>query len=86
MKCNVLAFKSSCFGNFLMCLFFLLKQEDSGPLEGVIICVSRKLGGNQNEYNTMVVELGGDYVWQFSKDCTHFIFQVRHFAFLTLSV
>ncbi|XP_076455741.1 DNA topoisomerase 2-binding protein 1-A-like [Babylonia areolata] len=51
--------------------------EDRGPLEGVVIAVSKKLGLNQTEYNSIVVELGGDYTWQYSPSCTHFIFQGR---------
>ncbi|KAL8604271.1 hypothetical protein ACOMHN_023641 [Nucella lapillus] len=53
------------------------QAEDRGPLEGVTIAVSKKLGANQTEYNTIVVELGGDYTWQYSPTCTHFIFQGR---------
>ena len=54
----------------------MFQPEDLGPLEGVVISVSKKLGVNQTEYNTIVVELGGDYHWQYSASCTHFIFQV----------
>ena len=35
-----------------------------------------ELGLNQTEYNSIVVELGGDYNWQHSPSCAHFIFQV----------
>nr|KAG5696848.1 hypothetical protein BaRGS_030972 [Batillaria attramentaria] len=51
------------------------QDEERGPLDGVIIAVSKKLSGNQMEYNSIVTELGGDYTWQSSEACTHFIFQ-----------
>lgn len=55
----------------------LLQAEQRGALEGVVISVSKKLAANQTEYNSLVVELGGDYTWQYSPTCTHFVFQVR---------
>ncbi|KAK7092342.1 hypothetical protein V1264_008097 [Littorina saxatilis] len=53
------------------------QAEERGALEGVVISVSKKLGVNQTEYNRIVVELGGDYTWQYTDSCTHFIFQGR---------
>ena len=59
------------------------QPQDRGPLDGVVISVSKKLGISQTEYHEMVVELGGDYSWQYSKSCTtHFIFQVNVLYFV----
>ncbi|KAK3591402.1 hypothetical protein CHS0354_005324 [Potamilus streckersoni] len=45
------------------------------PLRGVVISVSKKLCSKQAEYNDIVSELGGDYMWTYDSTCTHFIFQ-----------
>ncbi|KAL3835828.1 hypothetical protein ACJMK2_021298 [Sinanodonta woodiana] len=45
------------------------------PLKGVVISVSKKLCSKQAEYNDIVSELGGDYMWTYGSTCTHFIFQ-----------
>ena len=72
-----LSYSSPAFHIHLWCCHDVCVQsEDQGPLEGVVIAVSKKLSVNQMEYNTMVVELGGDYSWHYSSTCTHFIFQV----------
>ena len=57
----------------LRCLYF---QEPVGPLQGVVIAVSKKLSSKQSEYNDIASSLGAEYRWTFDESCTHFIFQV----------
>ncbi|KAI8789482.1 DNA topoisomerase 2-binding protein 1-B [Biomphalaria glabrata] len=52
-------------------------QHDVQPLHGVIIAVAKKLGRSHEQYNNIVVELGGNYSWQMGQNVTHFVFQGR---------
>nr|XP_006821607.1 PREDICTED: DNA topoisomerase 2-binding protein 1-like [Saccoglossus kowalevskii] len=54
-----------------------VKQERTGVLNGVIICVSRKLIKKQNEYNNIAAALNAEYLWTYDSRCTHFIHQGR---------
>ncbi|XP_035827275.1 DNA topoisomerase 2-binding protein 1-A isoform X2 [Aplysia californica] len=51
--------------------------DQQAPLHGVVIAVAKKLGHSHDEYNMMVVELGGDYSWHSGDHVTHFVFQGR---------
>ncbi|BFY98833.1 hypothetical protein BsWGS_01873 [Bradybaena similaris] len=53
------------------------QQEYLAPLHGVVIAVAKKLGHNQEQYNNIVVELGGNYSWHNGPHVTHFVFQGR---------
>ncbi|KAH9488852.1 hypothetical protein Btru_058685, partial [Bulinus truncatus] len=52
-------------------------QHELPPLHGVIIAVAKKLGRSHEQYNNIVVELGGNYSWQMDQHVTHFVFQGR---------
>ncbi len=68
---NSLVFKSES-----ICKVRWILQESHGPLKGVVIGVSKKLGVKQSEYNNIAAALGADYRWTYDSTCTHFIFQV----------
>lgn len=50
-------------------------KNSAKPLKGVILCVSKKLSNKQAELNKIVHSLGGDFRWNYSSDCTHFVYQ-----------
>ena len=45
------------------------------PLEGVVVFVCSKHKSIAEELNTIVVNLGGDYLWNLNDNVTHVIFQ-----------
>ncbi|CAG5136631.1 unnamed protein product, partial [Candidula unifasciata] len=53
------------------------QPEQLAPLHGVVIAVAKKLGHNHEQYNSIVVELGGNYSWHNGPHVTHFVFQGR---------
>ncbi|XP_077996567.1 DNA topoisomerase 2-binding protein 1-A-like [Glandiceps talaboti] len=54
------------------------KKEEKGVLDGVVICVSKKLSKQQSDYNTMATGLGAEYIWTYDNSCTHFIYKGRN--------
>ncbi|XP_070547179.1 DNA topoisomerase 2-binding protein 1-like isoform X2 [Ptychodera flava] len=54
------------------------KQDEQGVLNGVIICVSKKVSKQQSEYNNLAESLGAEYIWTYDKTCTHFIYKGRN--------
>ncbi|XP_022099813.1 DNA topoisomerase 2-binding protein 1-like isoform X2 [Acanthaster planci] len=52
--------------------------KSQGILEGVVVCVSKKLVAQQAEYNAVAVSLGAEFRWTFDDTCTHFIFKGRN--------
>ena len=57
-------------------IFLFLKEPAPGILDGVVICVSKKLSRRQGDYNSIAIGMGAEYQWTFDEKCTHFIFQV----------
>ncbi|XP_059149850.1 DNA topoisomerase 2-binding protein 1-like isoform X2 [Physella acuta] len=53
------------------------QSDELAPLHGVVIAVAKKLGRSHEQYNSIVVELGGDYSWHIGPQVTHFVFQGR---------
>ena len=71
--------------NFAVCLLHV-QPDERAPLHGVVIAVAKKLGASHEEYNTIAVELGGDYSWKHGEKVTHFVFQVSQCSSFYLSV
>lgn len=56
---------------------FPLPEPDSRPLEGIVVCVSKKLGQHEKELGDIVVSLGGQFAQECTEHCTHFVCQGR---------
>lgn len=54
-----------------------IPQKDSGPLNGVVICVGKKLSKMQSELNAIAASLGADFRWACDNTVTHYIYQGR---------
>lgn len=54
---------------------FKEEEPEPGVLDGVVICVSKKLSRKQGDYNAVATAMGAEYQWTFDEKCTHFIFQ-----------
>ncbi|XP_038058613.1 DNA topoisomerase 2-binding protein 1-like isoform X1 [Patiria miniata] len=52
--------------------------KSQGILDGLVICVSKKLIAKQRDYNAAAVALGAEFHWTFDDTCTHFIFKGRN--------
>merc|ERR1719312_1358425 len=62
----------------------LLELEGEGPdeeeehtqvMRGVVLMVAKKLVSSSQDLHRVVMDLGGEVVWQFSHKVTHFVFQ-----------
>ncbi|XP_068200123.1 DNA topoisomerase 2-binding protein 1 [Antennarius striatus] len=51
--------------------------EKDHPLDGVVICVSKKLGKMQSELNAIAASLGADFRWACDDTVTHYLYQGR---------
>ncbi|XP_033841721.1 DNA topoisomerase 2-binding protein 1 isoform X2 [Periophthalmus magnuspinnatus] len=54
-----------------------MREKDTSPLAGVVICVGKKLSKMQSELNAMAASLGGDFRWACDDTVTHYIYQGR---------
>uniref|UniRef100_A0A7N6FEK2 BRCT domain-containing protein n=1 Tax=Anabas testudineus TaxID=64144 RepID=A0A7N6FEK2_ANATE len=52
-------------------------REEAGPLNGVVICVGKKLSKMQSELNAIAASLGADFRWACDDTVTHYIYQGR---------
>ncbi|XP_017308606.1 DNA topoisomerase 2-binding protein 1 isoform X4 [Ictalurus punctatus] len=52
-----------------------VKEKTSAPLDGVVVCVSKKLSKKQSELNAMAASLGADFRWSCDDSVTHYIYQ-----------
>lgn len=50
-------------------------EDGSKVLEGVVLMVAKKLSGQSQDLHRVVVDMGGEVAWQFSRSVTHFVFQ-----------
>ena len=57
-------------------IIFYVQQP--GVLDGVVICVSKKLVKSQGDYNDIADSLGAEYKWLYDESCTHFVFKVSN--------
>ncbi|EEC10070.1 topbp1, putative, partial [Ixodes scapularis] len=56
---------------------FPLPVPDSRPLEGIVVCISKKLAQHEKELRDIVVSLGGHFAQECTEQCTHFVCQGR---------
>ncbi|KAL4001230.1 calpain-5 [Sarotherodon galilaeus] len=52
-------------------------RKEAGPLNGVVICVGKKLSKMQSELNAIAASLGADFRWACDDTVTHYIYQGR---------
>uniref|UniRef100_A0A7N6BGM3 BRCT domain-containing protein n=1 Tax=Anabas testudineus TaxID=64144 RepID=A0A7N6BGM3_ANATE len=52
-------------------------EKEAGPLNGVVICVGKKLSKMQSELNAIAASLGADFRWACDDTVTHYIYQGR---------
>uniref|UniRef100_A0A669EPE2 DNA topoisomerase II binding protein 1 n=1 Tax=Oreochromis niloticus TaxID=8128 RepID=A0A669EPE2_ORENI len=55
----------------------LSPRKEAGPLNGVVICVGKKLSKMQSELNAIAASLGADFRWACDDTVTHYIYQGR---------
>ncbi|XP_076014395.1 DNA topoisomerase 2-binding protein 1 isoform X2 [Genypterus blacodes] len=54
-----------------------VQEKEPGPLNGVVICVGKKLSKMQGELNAIAASLGADFRWMCDDTVTHYIYQGR---------
>lgn len=52
-------------------------KQTEGPLNGVVVCPSRKYVDQWEEISSVVEQLGGQYLSSYGPEVTHFLFQGR---------
>uniref|UniRef100_A0AAX7URN1 BRCT domain-containing protein n=1 Tax=Astatotilapia calliptera TaxID=8154 RepID=A0AAX7URN1_ASTCA len=52
-------------------------RKEAGPLNGVVVCVGKKLSKMQSELNAIAASLGADFRWACDDTVTHYIYQGR---------
>ncbi|XP_051970919.1 DNA topoisomerase 2-binding protein 1 [Xyrauchen texanus] len=52
-----------------------VESKTTGPLSGVMLCVSKKLSKKQSELNAVAASLGAEFRWSCDDSVTHYIYQ-----------
>ncbi|XP_044031871.1 DNA topoisomerase 2-binding protein 1 [Siniperca chuatsi] len=52
-------------------------EKEASPLNGVVVCVGKKLSKMQSELNAIAASLGADFRWACDDTVTHYIYQGR---------
>ncbi|XP_072546997.1 DNA topoisomerase 2-binding protein 1 isoform X2 [Salminus brasiliensis] len=53
----------------------MVEEKAPAPLNGVVVCVSKKLSKKQSELNATAASLGADFRWACDDSVTHYIYQ-----------